>query len=55
MQFADISLAVILNGFRISMPREATVPFTGKISIYSGTQRTGTDVAMHSRRVEKKK
>lgn len=31
-------LAVTLNGFRVSMPREVTVPFTGKISIYSGTE-----------------
>lgn len=43
------------------MPREATAwsfSFHGKISIYSSTkrdgERTGADVAMHSRRIKKK-
>lgn len=43
-------LGVALNAFRVSMPRETTVPFTKKISIYPDTDGYRADAAMKSRR-----
>lgn len=43
-------LGVALNAFRVSMPRETTVPFTKKISIYPDTDGYRVDAAMKSRR-----